>query len=454
MPAVAGKANIKECIHMSRKDTALKYFEEQKSMLDLRVKTGIEMYRKGDARIVLKSAGGSLPENIMVEVEQKTHEFKFGANVFMLDEFENEEKNAIYREKFAKLFNLATVPFYWSDLEPEEGKPRYAKDSPKIYRRPAPDLCVEYCKEKGIEPKCHCLNYDGWLPNWLNNATVSEHKAKLEKRFREIAERYAKDIPSFEVTNETIQNCRSKFFYEDDFLDWSYRMADRYFPNNRLIINDYNIWFPESYNNRHAYYMQIERLLRDGITHLDSIGMQFHSFFPLESEPNMAGQRYNPEKLYKLMDLYAKLGLAEQITEMTIPAYGDDAENEEVQAELIRGVYSVFFSHPAMEAVIYWNLVDGYAAFAPQGDMKAGENKYYGGLMHFDMTEKPAYKLLWNLINKEWHTSDTVKADANGAVKFRGFYGDYDLKIHAGDKTIPVDYRLSKMAQNNIEIVI
>lgn len=262
---------------MSRKDTALKYFEEQKAMCDLRVKTGIEMYRKGDARIKLKSADGSLPENVTVEVEQKTHEFKFGANIFMLDEFENDEKNAIYREKFAKLFNLATVPFYWSDLEPEEGKPRYAKDSPKIYRRPAPDLCVEYCKEKGIEPKCHCLNYDGWLPNWLNNATVAEHKAKLEKRFREVAERYAKDIPSFEVTNETIQNCRSKFFYEDDFLEWSYRMADRYFPNNRLIINDYNIWFPESYNNRHAYYMQIERLLRNGITHLDSIGMQFHS---------------------------------------------------------------------------------------------------------------------------------------------------------------------------------
>lgn len=39
-------------------------------------------------------------------------------------------------------------------------------------------------------------------------------------------------------------------------------------------------------------------------------------------------------------------------------------------------------------------------------------------------------------------------------IKFRGFYGDYSLKIHAGDKTIPVDYRLSKTAQNNIEIVI
>ena len=63
------------------------------------------------------------------------------------------------------------------------------------------------------------------------------------------------------------------------------------FPNNRLIINDYNIWWPNSYNNRNAYFMQIERLLRNGITHLDSIGMQFHSFFPLANEPNAAKER-------------------------------------------------------------------------------------------------------------------------------------------------------------------
>lgn len=433
---------------MSRKETALKYFEEQKAQNDLRVNTGIELNRKGDAHLTIRSTSDTLPKDITVEIEQTNHEFKFGANIFMLDEFENEEKNRIYREKFPEIFNLATVPFYWSDLEPEEGKTRYAADSAKIYRRPAPDLCVQYCKEKGIEPKCHCLNYDAFVPEWVRYRTVQEQKTLLEKRFREIAARYAEDIPSFEVTNETIQNCKSAFFYEDDFLDWSYRMADRYFPNNRLIINDYNIWYPESYNNRHTYYMQIERLLRDGITHLDSIGMQFHSFFPLAEEPKMADQRYHPDSLFKLMDLYAKLGRAEQITEMTIPAYGDDEENEYVQAELLRNIYSVFFSHPAMEAVIYWNVVDGYAAFAPQGDMTQGENKYYGGLLRFDMSEKAAYKMLRHLVNEQWHTTETVKANGD-RVSFRGFYGDYRLTFHLDGKTVSVLYKLSKYAKND-----
>lgn len=437
---------------MSRYDTALRYFREQKDSVRRRVEDGIEQNRKRDAEIRIVS-DDPLPEDITVSAEQKNHEFRFGANLFMLDEFETAEKNALYRQKFPEIFNLATVPFYWSDLEPVEGKPRFAKDSPRVYRRPAPDLCVEFCKENGIEPKCHCLNYDNFMPSWLEEATVAEHKRKLDRRFREIAERYAADIPSFEVTNETLQRAKSAFFYEPDFLEWSWREADRYFPANRLIINDYNVWWPESYNNRHAYYMQIERLMQNGIRHIDSVGMQFHSFFSRESEPAMAAVRYNPEILLKLMDTYAPLGLAEQITEMTIPAYSASDEDEEIQADLIEGVYRTFFSHPAMEAVIYWNVADGYAYRAEPGDMKVGENVFYGGLLRFDLSEKPAFRRLKRLIREDWHTSVTMKAE-NGTARFRGFCGDYEVAVHADGRKIPASFTLSKNGDGRLTIRI
>ncbi len=437
---------------MSRSDTILKYFREQKDFMDRRVNYGIETYRKGDANITLKMKDGSaVPEGVTIDAKLTNHEFRFGCNIFMLDELETQEKNDIYKEKFPECFNLATVPFYWKDVEPERGKPRYAADSYKIYRRPAPDLCVNYCKEKGIEPKCHCLNYDSWAPDWVLNMTVQEHKAALEKRFRELSERYAEDIPTWEVTNETLRNAFTKFFYEDDFVEWSFRMADRYFPNNRLIINDYNLWNPGNYTNRNMYYMQIERLLKNGITHLDSIGMQYHTFIAREGEAELAQIRYNPENVYKLLDLYAKFGLAEQITEMTLSAYSNEEEDEYVQAEVLKNLYAIFFSHPNMEAVIYWNLVDGYAAWAPQGDMAVGENQYFGGLLRFDMSEKPAYKELKRLVNEEWHTELTVPA-VDGKAAFRGFYGDYELNVHVGDKVIPVKTKLSKSAANNIVI--
>ena len=435
---------------MTRRETALKFFREQKDSIRVRSESGIEQYRKRDAIINIVS-DDPLPDDLTVTVEQKTHEFRFGANLFMLDEFETEEKNALYREKFPEVFNLATLPFYWSDLEPEEGHPRFAKDSPRVYRRPAPDLCMEYCRERGLEPKCHCLNYDNFLPSWLENATVDEHKRKLEKRFREIAERYARDIPSFEVTNETLQRGKSAFFYEPDFLERSWRLADLYFPANRLVINDYNVWWPESYNNRHAYYMQIERLMQNGIRHIDSVGMQFHSFFPLSSEPGIAGVRYNPETLFRLMDTYAPLGLAEQITEMTIPAYSGSEEDEEIPADLIAGLYTTLFSHPAMEAVIYWNLADGYAYRATPGDMTAGENIYYGGLLRFDMSEKPAFRRLKKLIREDWHTSAEVKV-TNGRASFRGFCGEYEIRVRSGDKEILFPFSLSKRGNNTLTV--
>lgn len=445
---------------MSRRDTALKYFDENADFMHSVVEPSIERNRKGRGFITVVDSDGHAIDNAKISVVQKSHEFKYGANIFMLDEMESEEKNEAYKNAFKDLFNIATLPFYWSDLERVQGQPRYTADSPKIYRRPATDLCVDFCLKNGIEPKCHCLNYEAWIPKWLLDSEVDHHKKMLEKRFRELAERYADVIPSWEVTNETLTPDDeyytefSKFYKEDDFVEWSFRMADRYFPNNRLIINDfYQIWEPFR-NNRSQYFMQIERLARNGIAHLDSIGMQFHSFFPKDSEGKMAKTRYNPVHLYKVLDKYAQLGKKIQITEMTIPAYSSDAEDEDVQAELIEKIYTVFFSHPAMEAIVYWNLVDGYAAAAKLGDMTRGENIYHGGLMNFDLSKKKAYHVVKKLFSEKWHTEENGITNDSGKFDFKGFFGDYDVEITHDGKTVKKKIKLSQSKNNLIKIMI
>lgn len=442
---------------MTRREKALRYFDENRDFMDSYVKAQTEQNRKGNVKVSVKDKDGNPVCGAKIKIKQKSHEFKYGANIFMLDELETDEKNKIYRDEFAKTFNLATVPFYWDAFEPEEGKPRYSVDSEKIYRRPPSDLCVNYCLEKGIEPKCHCLNYDNFIPSWLRDADVDTHKRALEKRFRELAEHYADVIPSWEVTNETFYvppRYNTKFYKQDDFVEWSFRMADRYFPNNRLIINDFTVFGEHYVGNRSKYYMQVERMTRNGIAHLDSVGMQFHSFFPQENEENKAQTMYNPVYLYEVFDTYAKLGKKLQITEMTIPAYSDAEEDEAVQAELIENVYRVFFSHPAMEAAIYWNMVDGYAAFAPQGDMKAGENIYYGGVRRFDLSEKPASKVLKNLFQKEWHTETDGTTDEGGIATLRGFYGDYEAEIIYDGKSTKTVMPISSKRNNEFEIIL
>ena len=440
--------------NLSRRDIVMRYFDEQREENEKIVREGIEKYRKGNCTVEVIS-DGKAPERIAVEAEQTSHAFKFGANLFMLDEFEDEWKNDIYKEKFSSLFNLATLPFYWDATEPQRGVYRFDKDSPRMYRRPPIDLCLEYCEAHGIEPKLHCLNYDTLIPDWAQKLSVPEMKEALTERFRVISERYAGRIPSMEVTNETLQMWhKSPFFMEDDFVEWSFEQADKFFPNNKLIINDYNVWDPAAHT-RNYYYMQIDRLLRS-ITHLDSIGLQFHCFFPEEAEIKQREQKFNPRRLRELYDLFSRLGKKIQITEMTIPARSVSPKDEELQAELTTELYKVMFSHPSMEAIIYWNLVDGYG-YMPNGgepgDMTKGENIYYGAMLRFDMTEKPVYRALYDLINKQWHTSEKIVSHG-GAATFRGFYGDYDIKVYADGKVVPAKVSLRETGENKIRIKI
>ena len=143
----------------------------------------------------------------------------------MLDELETPEKNEAFKQYFLGIANHATLPFFWADLEPEPGKPRFEKGSPRIYRRPAIDLCMEFCEKHQITPRLHCLNYDQWTPVWVDPHNIPEIKRLLEKRFKEIAERYADKIPGIEVINETllfqVENeirHSTDFFWEDDLI--------------------------------------------------------------------------------------------------------------------------------------------------------------------------------------------------------------------------------------------
>jgi hypothetical protein len=151
------------------------------------------------------------------------------------------------------------------------------------------------------------------------------------------------------------------------------------------------------------------------------------------------------------------------VTEITIPAYSNGSIDEEIQAKLIEYLYTVWFSHPNIEQIIYWNLIDGYA-YVPnptpeairrtQGNMSIGENVYYGGLLRFDLTPKPAYITLENLINKKWHTELDLVSNGEGRVDFRGFYGEYEIEIALGERTIKKSFTLSRKKEKHITFTI
>lgn len=448
---------------MNERKKILELFEQQKEYTEKRVSDGIEKHRKGNAEIIVTDKNGKPVPDVKIKAVQKTHEFKFGANLFMIDELETDEKNQKYKEYFKDVFNMATLPFYWDSLEPERNKPRYDKASPKVYRRPAPDLCIEFCEKYGIEPREHALAYEQFFPKWLCDASVDEVKQEYERRCAEISERYADKIPTIEVTNEMgWVKGKTAFYDQPEYVEWCFKTAEKYFAKNQLAINEGTGLWKDKGRATDKYYAYIEANMLKG-ARIDAIGMQYHLFNKREEEYEKTRLTLNPENLYKQMDLYSNLGKPLQITEVTVPAYSWENEDEEIQAEIIEKLYSIWFSHPNVEQIIYWNLVDGYAHLwdpdpkkikASQGDMTLGENYYYGGLLRFDLSPKPAYYTIKNLIQKVWHTEADIVTNNNGSCSFKGFYGKYELELELNGKTVKKTVLLSSKNKNKIEVVL
>lgn len=449
---------------MNDRRKVLKQFEEQKNSLDEKIAEDIEKYRKGNAEIVVTDKNGNIIPNAKISIKQKSHEFRFGANLFLLDEMETDEKNAEYKKYFADVFNMATLPFYWDSTEPQRGNLRYNKDSTPLYRRPTIDLCMEFCEKHGIEPREHALAYELRFPKWLKGASTDEVKSELRRRYGEIGKRYANSIETIEVTNEMLwNNGVTDFYFDPDYVRWCFELAEEFFPDNKLVINEAtNESWRELTPESNPYYRYIKANMEKG-ARIDAIGMQYHMFYRKEDEAKVAEALYSPQNLYKIMDMMNSFDKPLQITEITIPAYSNSVEDEAIQAEIIEWLYKIWFSCPTVEQIIYWNLVDGYCHVEDatpekiretQGNMTLGENYYYGGLIRFDMTPKPAYYKIKELTQNTWHTETKATTDENGVATFRGFYGQYEVEISAGDKTVTRTINLSSKSDNKMSVTL
>ncbi len=401
--------------------------------IDYRIRADTERHRKGFVRIRVKDAEGRPVERAGIEIRQTGHAFKFGCNLFLLDQFDDAAHNAAYEEAFAALFNQAVLPFYWSDLEPAEGGLRFGVDSEPIYRRPPPDRCLEFCEARGISAKGHPLLWQLFYPQWLP-ADPARLRRLIEKRFREIAERYGDRIPTFDVCNEALALVGAHPLRDiGDHVGYAFELAQRYFPQGTTLV--YNETTPNSfcgYRGPHSpMFMLCERLASQ--YRLGAVGLQFHLFErKVEMVEKYREDLLNPPNLFRCMDLYAKLGLPLKLSEVTVPAFALVDEGEQFQAEVAEKLYRIWFSHPSVDEIDYWNLVDGTAAWSPRNTSE-GENFFKGGLVNYDISHKPVYTALDRLINHEWRTSVSLAYEDGGDNCLHGYYGTYEAVIrHAG----------------------
>ena len=385
------------------------YWKIWNSDVQASINKNIEQYRKGDAEL-------NIPSGVTVKIEQLSHSFIFGGNIFLFGQLGTTQQNRQYENTFGALFNSATLPFYWKTLEPEQGKPRYTAGSSYIFRRPPVDPILEFCESNKIMTKGHAIIYGmrRWgHPDWMPSDR-KEMEFYFEKHIQELALRYKDRIQIWDVVNEPVDQA-NRGIMPDDYTYKSYKWAMKYFPESVIFnINDIDFKSGIPYTRR---YVEIARNMIDRGIRIDNVGAQMHIFNPVEAQKIAEGDNIlTPAKLTDVVDCLNEVGRPVHVSEVTVCAPDSTSIGSAIQAVIAENLYRFWFSCPNITGITWWNVVDGGGA--------PGEPSY-SGLYDKRMRKKPVYETLDRLINREWKTSLTTTSNAQGVIRFRGFKGHY-----------------------------
>ena len=379
------------------------------------------MHRKAEARLQVLNPDGTPASGRQIHVDQTSHQFLFGCGAFdsvALMKVKDPKIKGFLQErmdKWLKLFNYGTLPFYWGRYEPVEGTTAY----------PETMAAARGLQEKGVRVKGHPLCWHTACAPWLMKYDNAEIIRRQLERIRRDVSLYKGVIDMWDVINEVVimpvfdkydnaitRICRD--LGRIRLVKEVFAAAKETNPDAVLLINDFNTSV--------SYEILLEGLLEAGVP-ISAIGIQSHQH-----------QGYwGLEKLNDVLERFSRFGLPIHFTENTLvsgdimPAHIVDLndwqvdswpstpEGEERQAREISEMYSVLFAHPLVEAITTWDFNDGCWLKAPSGFVTM-ENR-----------EKPSYFALQELIHGRWETHDVLTADAAGYISFTGFKGGYTV---------------------------
>jgi GH35 family endo-1,4-beta-xylanase len=400
----------------------------------------IEKHRKSDARITVVSSSGEKVSGADVQVEQMTHAFLFGSNIFLWGRSGKDEDETIYRTRFAEVFNFATLPFYWPSYEPRQGQPDHDRT----------EQVARWCKEQNIATKGHPLAWNFADPRWLPD-DLSEIRKLQMARIDDCVGRFKGLIDCWDCVNEATHFERAEFrrrapkltsMWEDagriEFVQGCFRHARDANRDATLLINDYR--------TDAEYAALIEQLVNEhGRSIYDVIGIQSHQH----------RGTWTNQKIWDVCERFSKFGVPLHFTEVTILSgepgwqgmgraehWPSTEQRETWQADEVERFYTMLFSHPAVEAITWWDFSDRHAwQGAPAGFLRK------------DMSPKPAYNRLLGLVKKRWWTREAGQTDAEGVFSLRGFLGNYRVTVTSPEGP-KVERQITITRESQNELVI
>jgi endo-1,4-beta-xylanase len=322
------------------------------------------------------------------------------------------DKDAAYRDLYVTQTKIITtdVALKIGRIAPQPG--------PKHFE--SADRLLAFCDQHGIAMRGHCLIWNEWNPAWVTNMTANERRMYFDSYIEEVVARYSGKLQSWDIVNEPFwpgHNAPGGFrlgpWYDafgSDYIRRAFERAARVDRTTKFVLNEAQTERDDELGLavRRGLLKLVADLKNAGVR-LDVVGLQGHL------QPQYP---HDPGRFNEFLHTLAGLGVDIYITEFDVAddVFPDDIEARDAAvARTAQQFLEPTLRHPAVKALITWELADHYSFYRGMFQAKNPRAARLPRPLPYD--DRLQAKPLWGAIAQAFESAPRPDPSTNGRAR-------------------------------------
>jgi endo-1,4-beta-xylanase len=270
------------------------------------------------------------------------------------------DRDAAYRDLYVAQTKIITtdVALKMGRVAPQPG-PKHFENA---------DRLLAFCDQHKIAMRGHCLIWNEWNPDWVKNMSTSERRMFFDSYIEEVVARYQGKLQSWDVVNEPFWpghhapgGFRIGPWYDafgPDYVRRAFERAAQVDRTTKFVLNEAQTERDDELGLAvRSGLLKLVADLKNAGVRIDVVGLQGHL------QPQYP---HDPARFNEFLHALADLGVDIYITEFDVrdDIFPDDpVARDAAVAKTAQQFLEPTLRHPAVKALISWELADNYSFY-------------------------------------------------------------------------------------------
>jgi endo-1,4-beta-xylanase len=270
------------------------------------------------------------------------------------------DRDAAYRDLYVTQTKIITtdVALKMGRVAPQPG-PKHFENA---------DRLLAFCDQHKIAMRGHCLIWNEWNPDWVKKMSTSERRMFFDSYIEEVVARYQGKLQSWDVVNEPFWpghhapgGFRIGPWYDafgPDYVRRAFERAAQVDRTTKFVLNEAQTERDDELGLAvRSGLLKLVADLKNAGVRIDVVGLQGHL------QPQYP---HDPARFNEFLHALADLGVDIYITEFDVrdDIFPDDpVARDAAVARTAQQFLEPTLRHPAVKALISWELADNYSFY-------------------------------------------------------------------------------------------